>query len=256
LPENSLKHFFLMRISTKQLLSRLLCLLVFLAYGGQARAQVANSHKTQNQQIKQGETPAGIDAQGWASIQKQMEMSKYKAYPQTDGGYASANIAHGWQIDYSSKGNTTLAPRDCEQGNYRISIRLESIGYTTLAPLNTPKALKTEDLGTTKGSKVSYEWDDNITEWWVNNEKGLEQWFYLKEALQGRTANTPLHLRMALQTDMQASQQGNRLTLQKGNTTLHYDKLKVWDATGKEIQAIMIYSPLRAEAIGSKKLGK
>ncbi len=210
-----------------------LSFLLFLAYG-QASAQ--------SQQIKQGETPKGIHASEWASIQKQMEMGKYKAYPQTDGSYASANLAHGLQIAYAKNGNTTLTPRNCNQADYHVAMRLEGIGYQQLSPLAKPIALTKEDLGATKGSKVTYQWNANLREWWVNDEQGLEQWFSLQEAPKGRIANTPLHLRMALQTDMQISQLNNRLQLQKGNTTLQYDKLKVWDATGKEISAEMRYT--------------
>jgi Concanavalin A-like lectin/glucanases superfamily/FG-GAP repeat/Secretion system C-terminal sorting domain len=212
-----------------------LSLILCLAYG-QASAQ------NKSQPIKQGETPTGMDAQSWASIQKQMQMSKYKAYPQADGGYASANLAHGFQISYAPVGKTTLAPRDCNQGEYRIAMQMQGIGYDELAYLDKPAKVTQEDLGVSAGSQVTYQWNDNLREWWINNEKGLEQWFSLQEAPKGRKAGKPLHLRMALQTDMQVSQTGNRLHLQKGNTTLHYDKLKVWDATGKEIQAEMRYA--------------
>ena len=46
-----------------------LSLMLCLTYG-QTRAQ--------SQQVKQGETPQGIDAQSWASIQKQMQMNKQR----------------------------------------------------------------------------------------------------------------------------------------------------------------------------------
>jgi hypothetical protein len=213
-----------------------LSLILCLAYYCEQASAQSNS-----QPIKKGETPTGMDAQSWASIQKQMQMSKYKAYPQTNGGYASANLAHGFQISYAPVGKTTLSPRDCNQDDYQIAMQLNAIGYENLAYFDKPAKVTQEDLGTASGSKVTYKWNDNLREWWINNEKGLEQWFSLQEAPKGRTANTPLHLRMALQTDMQVSQTGNRLHLQKGNTTLHYDKLKVWDATGKEIQATMHY---------------
>jgi hypothetical protein len=199
-------------------------------------------NKTKNQQLQQGEVPIGLNADEWASIQKQMEMSKYKAYPQEKGGYTSANLAHGLQIAYSQEGNTVLTPRNTEEADYQIAMQLEGIGYQELTSLSTPKTLKQEDLGAGKGSKVSYQWNDNLSEWWINEEKGLEQWFSLQHAPEGRNPNSPLHLRMAFQTDMQVAQQGNRLTLKKGNTTLHYDKLKVWDATGREIQAEMHYT--------------
>ncbi|MFN7640663.1 MAG: T9SS type A sorting domain-containing protein, partial [bacterium] len=85
---------------------------------------------------------------------------------------------------------------------------------------------------------------DHLTEWWTNTEKGLEQWFTIAHAPEGRAAGQPLRMRMALATDMQVSlQAANRLTLQKGNTTLHSDKLQVWDATGKTLSAELSFNP-------------
>ncbi|MGF1533344.1 MAG: FG-GAP repeat protein [Bernardetiaceae bacterium] len=121
-------------------------------------------------------------------------------------------------------------------------MRLAGIGYHELTPLDVPQSLEQEDLGSTRGSQVSYQWSQNLREWWVNEEAGLEQWFALQEAPAGRIPDAPLHLRMTLETDMQVAQQSNRLTLTKGKTTLHYDKLKVWDATGKELEATMHYA--------------
>ncbi len=198
--------------------------------------------QAQTQQLKKGDIPKGIDADSWASIQKQIEMSKYKAYPNKKGGYNTANLAHGLQIAYGKDGSTKLTPRNHCEADYRISLRLKGIGYKQIQTLALPKSLRKEDSGKTLGSKVSYTWSKDLTEWWINNEKGLEQWFSIRKAPQGRDANTPLRLRLALATDMQVSLQHNRLTLTKNNTTLTYDKLKVWDAKGREIKAEMAYT--------------
>lgn len=212
-----------------------LCLLLLLNYG-QLIAQ------NNPQQIKQGETPQGLQAPEWVSIKKQIQMGKYKAYPQPNGAYTSANLVHGFQIGYAPSGKTSLSPRDCQQADYHVALQLQGVGYEELSYLNRPVEITQEDLGTAAGSKVTYQWNNNLREWWINDEKGLEQWFSLQEAPQGRRAGKPLRLRMALQTDMQVSLQNNRLTLRKGSTTLHYDKLRVWDATGKEMEAEMQHS--------------
>ncbi|MGF1533345.1 MAG: hypothetical protein ACFCUI_06565 [Bernardetiaceae bacterium] len=83
------------------------------AVQGQEPALLA-SHKTQNQSLQPGEVPDGVSADDWASIQQQIQMRKYKAYPRTEGGYASANPAHGLQITYAQDGSTVLTPRNRE----------------------------------------------------------------------------------------------------------------------------------------------
>jgi hypothetical protein len=222
-----------MKLTTQNTIFGLLSLLLCFAYG-QAAAQ------NQCQHVKAGETPTGIDATSWASIQKQMQLGKYKAYPDDQGGYASANLAQGFQISYQADGSTTLTPRDGDR-DFRVATRLVGIGYADITPLTAPQSLKQADLPT--GSQVTYIWNDHLTEWWTNTEQGLEQWFAIAHAPEGRAAGQPLRVRMALATDMQVSLQANRLALQKGNTTLHYDKLKVWDATGKALPADMRFYP-------------
>ena len=112
-----------MKLTTPNAFYGLFSLLMCFAYG-QASAQ------TKSQHVQPGETPTGLDAASWASIQKQMQLGKYKAYPDDQGGYASANLAQGFQISYQADGSTTLTPRDGDR-DFRVGTRL-AVSYTHL----------------------------------------------------------------------------------------------------------------------------
>jgi uncharacterized repeat protein (TIGR01451 family) len=191
------------------------------------------------QKVESGEVPNGIDALSWASIQKQMEMGKYKTYPNPKGGYLSANPRQGFHISYDPNGKMSLTP--FSGGDYHVNMRLKGIGYQDLEQLRTPMAVNATSLGAESGSKVTYQWNENLSEWWINDPTHLEQWFYIKQAPVGKTAGQKLRLRLDIDTDMKIAQKGNILQLQKGSNILTYDKLKVWDATGQELATAMVW---------------
>ncbi|MEZ5477274.1 MAG: FG-GAP repeat protein [Thiolinea sp.] len=185
--------------------------------------------------VQPGEVPEGLNAGEWADIRRQIRMGRYKAFDNEQGGYKSANPRQGFHIDYGADGMTTLRPYD-NQDAYRIGMRLDGVGYSELEAVNaTPLALHSEEIGKANGSQVSYVWSENVTEWWVNQEDRLEQWFRLREAPQGKVGDEPLRLRLALDTDMQTRIQPQQLTFSKGSQTVNYDKFKAWDATGKAL---------------------
>ena len=189
----------------------------------------------EQQQVNAGETPEGIDECSWTSIQEQIRMGKYKAFPNEEGGYNTANAHHGFHIVYNADGTTQLKPYEQDDTNYHIGMRLAGVGYAELKSLDKPTALYAENIGVASGSKVSYQWNEQITEWWINQENHLEQWFYLKEAPKGKSDEQPLRLRLALDTDMSLHTKKDKLTFSKDSHSINYDKFKAWDATGKAL---------------------
>ena len=187
-----------------------------------------------SQQVKPGEVPEGLTAAAWDSVQNQIRLSAYKARPNEAGGYDSANLANGFRIAYEADGTTTLRPA-ANSSDYHIGMRLSGIGYDDLQPMTAPTGLHSEALSQAVGSKVTYTWSDNVTEWWINEENRLEQWFSLKEAPAGREADAPLRLRLTLDSDMDTRIQPDHLTFSKTGKNIRYDKFKAWDATGKHL---------------------
>jgi hypothetical protein len=133
------------------------------------------NQEIQGQPIQANETPEGLSAADWGDIQQKIHMGKYRAYPNPSGGYNSSNPAHGWQIDYHVDGTTRLSPRNSEAPAYQIGMKLTAIGYGKLQKLNQPQQIKVDD------ATVTYQWNANLKEWWINTPSQLEQWFSLEQ---------------------------------------------------------------------------
>ena len=184
--------------------------------------------------IQPGEIPQGLSSREWDTIQQQVKQAKYQPYSDKKGGYRSANPAHGWQIHYASNGTTTLTPRNQPVKPYTLGMKLSAIGYQTLQTLKRPETISQKDF------TVTYQWDDNLREWWVNSDQQLEQWFVLQHKPEGDDNQHPLTLQMTLQSELKAELKRNTLTFtDETGTSISYKKLKVWDAQGKTIPAQM-----------------
>ncbi len=184
--------------------------------------------------MQPGEIPQGLSSREWDKIQQQVKQGQYQPYSDKKGGYRSANPAHGWQIHYASNGTTTLTPRNQPVKSYTLGIKLSAIGYQTLQTLKRPETISQKDF------TVTYQWDDNLREWWVNSDQQLEQWFVLQHKPEGDDNQHPLTLQMTLQSELKVELKRNTLTFtDETGTSISYKKLKVWDAQGKTIPAQM-----------------
>jgi hypothetical protein len=188
-----------------------------------------------NQSLIPNETPDGLSASDWNSIQAQVKAGKYKAYADHNGGYRSSNPAHGWQIHYAEDGTTTLSPRDTGVTAYHLGLKLSAIGYHNLKSLQRPQKISSQN------NTIEYHWNDALSERWVNNESNLEQWFTLTQRPTEVVRGYPLTLQMTLDSRLSAKQHGNniRFSNASGTTTITYNKLKVWDSTGRQLPARM-----------------
>ncbi len=186
------------------------------------------------EQSLSSQRPNELSTAEWQGLQKQIQMGRYRAYPGENGSYNSSNPAHGWRIEYSADGTTQVTPYRGNPDSYQIGLRLNSIGYAQPAPMHHPDAL------TADNNRLTFQWNDNISEFWINSTSGLEQWFQIAQRLPGHHMGIPLTITMHLDTDLSVAQHGDSIRLNRGNhTRITYDKLNVWDATGQTIAAQM-----------------
>ena len=186
------------------------------------------------QQIQSGKTPDGLSAADWASIQQQINFGKYRAYPNQAGGYSSSNPAHGWQIHYTPAGTTMLTPHRTQSSAYHLGMTLSAIGYQTLQRLDHPEQISVDD------TTVTYQWNENIKEWWINSPTRLEQWFSLARPPAGASPGKLLTLQMTLDSELQVSQSRSSIHFKHSDgAVITYNKLKVWDATGRILPSRM-----------------
>lgn len=189
--------------------------------------------RDRSQRVVPGEVPAGLSAAEWASIQGQIAAGRYRARPAEGGGYRATNPAQGWQIGYGADGTTELRPHEGGGAPWAWGLRLTGYGYARLVPVGRPQVLLAD------GERLSYAWDATLSEWWINRATGLEQGFTLRQRPAGASAGQPLRLELTLSGGLRASQRGNALTFHDagGTALLTYDKLHVWDATGRVLPA-------------------
>ncbi|MEE9345692.1 MAG: FG-GAP repeat protein [Methylococcales bacterium] len=189
-----------------------------------------------NQQIKPGQIPEGLSSSDWRSIQTQVKAGMYKTYSGDNGDYHSSNPAHGWRIHYGTDGTTTLRPLDRDTAIYYLGLKLSAIGYQTLELLQHPQQISSHD------NTLNYHWNDILTERWVNSTMDLEQWFILNHRPRGAASGRSLTLQLTLDSDLIASQEDNniRFVNRSGTTSITYKKLKVWDASGRQLPARML----------------
>lgn len=82
-----------------------------------------------------------------------------------------------------------------------------------------------------------------LIEWFVNREEGLEHGYTLPSPPADNRQGSPLRIEMALEGDLapEVAADGRYVILRDANGTevLRYEKLKVWDAEGRELAARM-----------------
>jgi hypothetical protein len=198
-----------------------------------AQAAAPRTAAGQSQPIEPGQTPDGLSAAEWNGIQAQIAAGKYRAYASAAGGFVSANPAHGWQIAYGADGVTRLTPR--QAGDWQVGLQLTGYGYEADRSENLAGLVPTLAAD---GQTLTYRWDDNLSEWWVNRANGLEQGFTLR-ARPGTANGQPLALELAVTGSLTPAQNGGGVAFldDRGASVLTYDKLLVTDANGKTIPA-------------------
>lgn len=187
----------------------------------------------QFQRVDHSELPIGLSEEDWGALRKQIDSASYQARAHRDGGLRALNPAHGWLIDFAADGTTELAPRDVQANHYRLNLKLVAFGAGQRHAVERPERITVAD------NAVHYQWNAYLREWWVNSHTGLEQWFRLEQRPPG-AGGGPLTLEMKLATDLQSRQQGNGVRfVDDDGTVIGYNKLKAWDADGRELPAWM-----------------
>lgn len=205
------------------------CLSVSLAYANSAGTvtSIKSMHSHQSDEW--------LSDNDWVNIQQQISSNRYRAYANKDSGYSASNPALGWDIDYAENGATTLTSlNQVATAQYHLGIKLEAVGYQNLQVLNKPISISNQN------EILSYQWNNNVREWWINSDSKLEQWFSLSHKPDGASNGKPLILQLSLNTTLKYTQNGNSIHFKTttGNS-ITYDTLKVWDAMSRELPAHM-----------------
>ncbi|MBK8467295.1 MAG: hypothetical protein IPL32_15870 [Chloracidobacterium sp.] len=172
----------------------------------------------------------------YTSLLEAVTAERYRI--ETTGTQTTArNDANALEISFTETG---LRLKSTVKDRTRTSNwRLDSVGYgryqTSAAAGNRRTAGNRAEL---------LRQDQKLTEWFVNRPEGLEHGFTLAARPEVENSGEPLRLVMAVNGDLtaKADEDGQALTLtdDAGTSSLRYEKLKSWDANGKELSSRML----------------
>ncbi len=173
--------------------------------------------------------PPGVSGDWWTTVQQNIQKEEYnlsQALGEKKALYQAPNRAQGFRSFFSEKG-VRLVPRTEEKPSWEWGLELvqEAEGGR----------LKAEVSATDNRIEIVR---GNITEWYVNDENGLEQGFTVQKPIE---EGGKLHIDMKLTGSLRPkfAEDGQAVDFyDNGNVSvIHYAKLKVTDAAGRELSA-------------------
>ena len=193
----SLKHLFhecnIRSLFSRDAIVRLVFVAMFLL------SSLATGHIAQagTSTPAQPDPPEGVSDGDWATMQElTRHVDYYPTWNQNSAAYAAPNWAQGWRMAFGADGTqiTPSANPELAEG-WEWGLTLTGYGYEGhLQALSSQPDIIVDD------NRVVYQWDDNLTEWYVNDERGLEQGFTIAAPPPG--ADGLLQLEMAYGGDL------------------------------------------------------
>ena len=203
--------------------------------------------------------PEGVSAADWSRIRDAYLADRHAAYA-IDGGYVARNPGQAWRTTFDGRGFETSP----DAGGW--SWGLELVGYgrgDAHVGVSAPYCTDAQ------GGRVEYEWDDRLTEWFINDPRGLEHGYTVhrrpddqspdrKEGVTSRSRrpahsqddhsltvaalkSASLTLTLAVRGDLRPkiSADGRNVTFVSatGAAVVNYNNLTVFDATGTTLPA-------------------
>lgn len=199
------------------------------------------------QSMSADEVPQGLQKSDWQSIRAAHESWKHMFHPQEGGGHMAYTPGQQWRSQFDERGFVTTP----DNGGWAWGMELRSYGFPgheqhTAAsqgriPHCPPAGVRAE------GQRLTRRWGAVLEEWYVNDPRGLEHGFTLKERPAGATGTVPLYIELALRGSLRAivlaGGQSVSFVDDKGGTALTYGGLKAWDADNKILKARMTTAP-------------
>jgi hypothetical protein len=228
-------------------------LALLLAIGAASISRAALPETPPQAQIPVDGTPKGLAPSDWQSIRAAYEAGRH-AFQPIEGGWQARNPGQQWTTRFDGRG-FVATPREgdwtwgLELRGYGFGERLTSVG-------GQPPRVKAD------GQRLTYDWDSTLQEWWVNDQRGLEHGYVVKERpgqKSGRqgdeetgrnserdsspglpVSESPclsfdLATRGNLLPQVSADALGVHFLDASGATVLNYAGLKVWDADGRTL---------------------
>ena len=195
----------------------------------------AEPGKTQNF-TSSDQVPEGLAKSDWQSIRAAYEAGRHAFQPVADG-WQARNPGQQWTTKFDGRG-FLAGPLD---GGWQWGLELRSYGFGEAQQSVGAEGRKAAVQAA--GTRLTYQWDAAVREWFVNDGRGLEHGFTVRErpALPAADAEAPLAFTLStrgtLHPCVSADARGVLFQNAAGATVINYAGLKVWDADGKALAA-------------------
>lgn len=159
-------------------------------------------------------------------IRAAYEAARHRLQPAGDG-WDAHNPGQRWTTHFDRQGFTAKP----QEGSWTWGLQLQGYGFgeaqTTVTGTPAVEA---------NGQRLGYQWDDNVEEWFINDQRGLEHGFTVsrRPASGNAPAGSGLTFTLLTRGDLspRVAPQAVGFHDASGAFVLNYSGLKVWDADG------------------------
>ena len=202
--------------------------------------------------------PESLSATDWTEIRAAYDATRYAAFA-ADGCIHALSPAQRWRMRFDGRGFLTT-PAAISHQNFDSSwswgLELQSYGRAGgLAAVQSPECIEAQ------GGRVEYHWDENLTEWYVNDARGLEHGYTVhhRPEIEGSNNGVPerdkesllsaayepghryLCLNLVVRGDLRPEVGENERDVtfvnDSGAAVVNYNGLTVFDASGARVPA-------------------
>lgn len=179
--------------------------------------------------------PEGLSTSDWSSIRAIYELNRHAAN-QIDDGYQTWNPGQQWRTRFDGRGFLTTP----DSGGWTWGLELVSYGRGAAH-----RSVVTPGCVIANGPRVEYEWDDTLTEWYVNDQRGLEHGYTVSRRPEDGADLVQITLSIRGDLHPQISGNGRDITFidSTGTAAITYNGLTVFDATGTTLPAKFEIAP-------------
>ncbi len=180
--------------------------------------------------------PEGLQKSDWASIRAAHTAWEHSFMPLEGGGFQARNEGQQWTTQFDGRG-FMAKPKAAE---WQWGLELRSYGFG-----QKQRQVKGQPTVKAEGQRLSYQWDTDVQEWFVNDKRGLEHGFTLARRPEGEAGalDVVLGTRGTLKPSVAADAQTVHFRDALGAPVVTYAGLKVWDADGQILPSRFLAGP-------------
>lgn len=174
-----------------------------------------------------GAVPVGVDAADWRGIRAAREAAIHAPEARLDGGWVARNPGQQWTSTFDGRG-FTVTPNG---GGWSWGLELVEVAGRKLRGGGLPECAGS--------GRIEVRRDDTLTEWFVNDARGLEQGWTFRRRPNAVAMGLTLDLvvRGGLSSRIGEGGGGLEFCDRSGAAVLRYGGLKAWDADGRSLAA-------------------